>query len=233
VSAAKRLSKKQLKDDKFVDLVLHYGDRLREHQRVILGGLLVLLIVVLGASWGRRALESGSSEAQQAYSAALKKLEAAMRVDDPKAYLEAQQSFEAVRASYGRKDVGRWAVYGIAYCKEQMADYQGAEAAFREYLEAQPKGEFALAARLGIASCNGSLGRAKPQADMLVEAAAADGVEQTQADAWLYQAGQIYMDGGYFDLARELFERIQTRVDDPTRLEIEQALKALAALPPA
>jgi hypothetical protein len=233
VSAARRLSKRQLKDDKFVDIVLLYGEKLREHQRLILGGLLALLVLVLALSWGRRALESGSTEAQQAYSAALKELESAMRVDDPKAYLVAQQSFEAVRASYGRKDVGRWATYAIGYCKAQAADYQGAEAEFRAYLEAQPKGEFALAARLGIASANGSLGRVKPQADMLIEAAGNEDVDVAQADAWRYQAAQIYMDAGYFDLARQLFEQIEARADEPTRIEIEQALKALAALPAA
>jgi hypothetical protein len=233
VSAARRLSKRQLKDDKFVDIVLLYGEKLREHQRLILGGLLALLVLVLALGWGRRALESGSTEAQQAYSAALKELEGAMRVDDPKAYLVAQQSFEAVRASYGRKDVGRWATYAIGYCKAQAADFQGAEAEFRAYLEAQPKGEFALAARLGIASCNGRLGRVKPQADMLVEAAGNEDVDVAQADAWRYQAAQIYMDAGYFDLARQQFEQIEARADEPTRVEIEQALKALAALPAA
>ncbi len=233
MSAAKRLTKRQLKDDKFVDVVLLYGEKLREHQRLILGGLLIVLVVIMGVSWGRRALESGSSEAQQAYSAALKKLEAAMRVDDAKGYLVAQQAFEGVRAKYARKDVGHWALYGIAYCKEQAADYQGAEAAFREYLEAQPRGEFALAARLGVASCSGSVGRVKPQADMLLEAAADKSVDEAQADAWRFQAGQIYMDAGYFDLARDLFQELKTRADEPTRLEIEQALKALAALPTA
>jgi hypothetical protein len=233
VSAAKRLSKRQLKDDKFVDLILLYGDKLREHQRLILGGLLALLVLVLAVSWGRRALESGSTEAQQAYSAALKALETAMRADDPKGYLVAQQAFEGVRATYGRKDVGRWAAYGIGYCKAQAGDYQGAETEFRAYLEDQPKGEFALAARLGIASCSGSLGRAKPQAEMLVEAAEDDRVDKAQAAAWRYQAAQIYMDAGYFDLARQLLEALKPEADEATRLEIEQALKALAALPSA
>lgn len=233
MSAAKRISKKQLKDDKFVDLVLAYGEKLREHQRLILGGILVLLLLVLGGNLAQRALRSGSSEAQQAYSAALKKLELAMRSGDQKGYAEPLQAFKAVSSQHGRKDVGRWAIYGAAYCEEQMGDYQAAESGYREYLEAQPKGEFALAARLGIASCNGSLGRVKPQADMLVEAADSGAAEKAQADAWLYQAAQIYLDAGYFDLAKSTFERIKDSVDDSTRLEIEQALKALAALPSA
>lgn len=233
VSAAKRISKKQLKDDKFVDLVLVYGEKLREHQRLILGGVLVLLLIVLGVNLGQRAMRSGSSEAQQAYSAALKKLELAMRSPDQKAYAEPLQAFKAVRSQFGRKDVGRWAIYGAAYCDEQMGDYQAAETGYREYLEAQPRGEFALAARLGIASCSGSLGRVKPQADMLVEVAESEGVEKGQADAWLYQAAQLYLDAGYFDLAKKTFERVKDSADDATRLEIEQALKALAALPPA
>lgn len=233
MSAAKRISKKQLKDDKFVDLVLVYGEKLRAHQRLILGGLLVLLLIVLGVNLAQRAQRSGSSEAQQAYSAALKKLELAMRNNDQKGYAEPLQAFQAVRSQYGRKDVGRWAIYGVAYCQEQMGDYQTAETGYREYLDAQPNGEFALAARLGVAACNGSIGRVKPQADMLVEAAESGDVEKAQADAWLYQAAQIYLDAGYFDLARTNFERIKDSVDEPTRLEIEQALKALAALPSA
>ncbi len=52
MAAKKRLSKSQLRDDKFIDTVAHYAGMLREHQRSIIGGLAVVLIFILAAPLG-------------------------------------------------------------------------------------------------------------------------------------------------------------------------------------
>lgn len=232
MSAAKRLSKKQLRDDKFVDSMMFYGEKLRENQRVLVAGFLVLLIVILGLNWGRNAMRAGNVEAQESFSSALKSLEVAMSAEefDPKNFDAPRTNFEEILAAHAGKEVGRWSMYYIAFCLEQQADFLVAEAQYNEYLELDAEGEFVLAAKLGIASCNAGVGRYKRQADFLVELSDDEGVEQAQADAWLYQAGQVYMDNGYFDLAREVLDGIKDRAALPLQRRIEQDLEAIGSL---
>ena len=227
MSAAKRISKRRLKDDKFVDIVFHYGEILREHQRLIVGGLVVLVLLVLGVTWGKRAMHLGNEEAQQAFSTALKQLEVAMQGTDPMAFGAPEQAFMAIESENGGKDVGKWSIYYVGYCREQMGKYEEAEQDYERYLKAESNGQFALAAKLGLATCNAGVGRYKVQADMLVDLASSAKVDSAQANAWLYQAGQTYMDNGYFDLARQVFTRIEDHVDEQTQQEVQQFLEAL------
>ncbi len=227
MSAAKRLTKRQLRDDKFVDVMMHYAEKIRENQRLLVGGVVVLLILILGLNWGRNAMRAADVEAQQAFSTALKTLEIAMQDEAQEAYGEPLQAFEAIRAEYSGKEVSKWSLYYVGYCLEQEKDYLEAEKIYNEYLAADAGGEFELAARLGIATCNAGVGRYKRQADFLIELAGAEDVSEKQADAWRFQAGQVYMDNGYFDLARQVMTDIMDRVDEPTRQQIDQILEAL------
>ena len=76
--AKKRLSKSQLRDDKFIDTVAHYAGMLREHQRTIIGGLAVLLVLILAISWGTRYVRESDEESRVAFSGALGQLEEAI-----------------------------------------------------------------------------------------------------------------------------------------------------------
>ena len=230
MSAAKRLSKRQLRDDKFVDVMMHYADKIRENQRLLVGGVVVLLILILALNWGRNAMRAADVEAQQTFSTALKTLETAMADETQSTYGEPQRAFEAIGEEFAGKDVGKWSMYYVGFCLEQQKEYLEAEKVYENYLSEDPGGEFEIAARLGIATCNAGVGRYKRQADFLVELAGAEGISPTQADAWRFQAGQVYLDNGYFDLARQVMTDIVDRVDEPTRLQIEQILEALSGI---
>ncbi len=229
MSAAKRLSKRQLRDDKFVDIMLGYADKIRERQGLLVGIVIVLLALILGSNWTRNAMRANEVEAQQAFSTALKTLETAMAVTDGPKYDEPLLAFEAIRADNAGRDVGKWSLYYIGFCQESESDYLVAEETYKEYLSADPGGEFVIAAKLGIATCNAGVGRVKRQADFLVELADEGLAGEAQNDAWRFQAAEVYMDNGYFDLARTTLTGIRDRVDAGTRKQIDQMLGALTS----
>ncbi len=229
MSAAKRLTKRQLRDDKFVDSMMGYADKIRERQGLLVGVIVVILVLILGITWTRNAMRAGEAEAQQAFSTALKTLETVMEDPEQTKYDEPLQAFEAIRTDHGGREVGKWAVYYIGYCLEAERDYLVAEETYNEYLDADPDGEFKIAAKLGIATCNAGVGRVKRQADFLVELADEGLADEAQCDAWRFQAAEIYIESGYFDLARPTLTEIRDRVDEPTRKQVDQMLGALTS----
>ncbi len=229
MSAAKRITKKQLKDDKFVDAVLLYWDKLRDHQNLVLGGLVVVVVIVLAISWGARYRSAGIAESQQAFSGTLGKLSEAMYSSSEEDFKLTHDSFAELRAEYGGSDVGKWSLYYMGFCKERLSEYLVAEEIFEEYLAEDPDGEYEIPAKLGIVTCNGSVGKAKRQADFLRELAGSEKVTDAQSQRWLYQAAQIYMDNGYYDNASELLEGLAGGADTELLRLIEQDLDALEA----
>ncbi|MBN2170715.1 MAG: hypothetical protein JW819_05285 [Candidatus Krumholzibacteriota bacterium] len=230
MSAAKRLTKRQLKDDKFVDAMLSYGELARKYQRHLLYGILVIILVILGLTWGANYRRAQGEEAQHAFSTALKTLETAMTSAAETDYAVAQAAFEDVHARYGGRQVGKWSLYFTGFCKERVMDYIAAQADYERYLEEDPRGEFEIPARAGIAVCLGSVGKMKQEADILRDLAGRKGIGTKQAQAWLYQASQIYLDEGYFSVARELLEELATGADPTLARKIEQDLEALKSL---
>lgn len=230
MSAAKRLTKKQLKDDKFVDAMLGYGELARKYQRHIFYGLLVIILVILGLTWGANYRRAQGAEAQQAFSAALKTLDTAMASAADTDYAAAQAAFEDVILEHGGRQVGKWSLYFTGFCKERVMDYVEAQADYERYLEEDPRGEFEIPARVGIAVCLGSMGKMKQEADILTELAGREEIGTKQAQAWLYQASQIYLDEGYFSVAKELLERLAADADPTLARKIEQDLEALKSL---
>jgi hypothetical protein len=226
----KRITKKQLKDDKFVDVMLEYGEKVRTHQRAVAAGVIILLLAVILGSWLVKYSRSSRSGSNQDFSQALKTLSlAATTPKDSKGYTEALAAFTQIRDEYGRRKEGKWAIYFIAYCQENLLDYLEAEKTYQTYLDKDPSGEYEIAAKLGIASCNAAVGRVKQQADLLCELAASDKVTAAQARDWRYQAAQIYMDAGYFQPAQALLEELKPDAEDAMQRRIEQDLAALKA----
>jgi hypothetical protein len=228
--SSRRITKKQLKEDKFANAVFAYGELARTHQRSIVGGVALLLIIIFGSIWGVRYTRSSELEAQQAFSTALQALQGAIVVDEEAAFLAALDSFTSIRNNHGGRSVGKWAIYFEGYCYELNQQYKRSEQLYTEYLDADGGGEYDIPARLGIATSLGSMGHSKRQADALIEIAGLGGISDRQAHTWMLQAGQIYMDAGYFEDARSTFERLLPIVDVSMKSKVEHQLKALGAL---
>jgi len=227
--ARKRITKKQLKDDKFVDVMLHYGDLLRRHQRALLLGVLGLIAVVLIGTWSVNYFRTNRSGSHELFSTALASLSRAMDAESDGDFEGAMAQFQNLRDEYPRRPEGRWALYYLAFCQAKMLDYLTAERTYEEYLQEDPDGEYEIPARLGIASCNGAVGRTKRQADFLRELARSGKVDENLSIQWLYRASQIYLDSGYFEPAQETLEELEPMADASLKRRVEQDLRALKA----
>ncbi len=229
--SARRITKKQLKEDKFAEAIFNYGEMARQHQRTIIGVVALIIIVIVGGTWGARYLRSSQLEGQYAFSQALKGLENAVVVGEEPGYLAALDTFTAIRNDFSGKEVGKWAIYFEGYCFELNRQYTRSEQLYNEYLEADRGGEYELAARLGIAAALGSTGNVKQQADALIELAKMEGISVKQSQSWVYEAGRIYMESGYFESARSAFEGLLPDAEISIKNQVEQQIAALDALP--
>jgi hypothetical protein len=230
VSSAKRLTKRQLKDDKFVDVVFQYWELFKRYLRPVVAVVAVVVAVILLVTWGLRFQRSSRAESHQEFSSALSILGKAMDSQAPEDYLAAETAFEAIQNRHGGQDIGKWSLYLIGFCQARQFQFDKAKASFQSYLDKDSNGYFAIPARLGLAASEGSYGRMKVEADMLREMAAAKSVSEAQAHAWLYRASQIYMDEGYFDDARAVLTQLKESGDKTLKEAIDKDLKALDGL---
>ena len=230
MSSSRKITKKQLKEDRFAETVFAFGEMARRHQRSIVGALALILILVVGGTWGARYFRSSGLESQQAFSKALKTLQGAIIVDEEAAYMAALDSFTEIRSNFAKRDVGKWAIYYEGYCYELNQQYKRSEQLYTEYLAADRGGEYEIPARLGLATALGSMGHTRKQAQALMEIASMKKISERQAQAWRLQAGRLLMDAGYFDDARSAFEGLLTASDASVKTQAEQELATLRAL---
>jgi len=230
VAAKKRLSKSQIRDDKFIDTVAHYAGMMREHQRSIIGGLLVAVILIVAVSWGVRYVRESDGESRIAFSSALGELETAMQQNMPDGYQAALQSFESVRKEFGSRNTGTWAIYYTGFCKEQLKNFESALADYEAYLDKDSDGDFALAAEEGRASCLNSLGKSRQAAEVFEQLASRKDVSENRARQWLYRASQIYTTAQYYDNARSALKMLDAMGADSYQKRVDRDLAALDAM---
>jgi tetratricopeptide (TPR) repeat protein len=229
VAAKKRLNKSQLREDKFIDTVAHYAGMLREHQRSIIGGLAVVLILILAVSWGVRYVNESDEESRVAFSGALGELDLAIQDNLPDGYEAALQSFEAIHSQFSGKTAGRWSIYYTGFCKEQLKNFQGALDDFDAYI-ASGDPEFELAAQQGRASCLHSLGKIRAAAEALETLAERPGSSEDMVRGWLYRASKIYFTGQYFESADNALTKLEAMGAGSYEVKMKRDQAALAAL---
>ena len=230
MAAKKRLTKSQLRDDKFIDTVAHYAGILRENLQYFMGGLILILIVVIAVSWGFRHSQGADMESRLAFTQALKGVESALASSAAEDYERVLQDFETIGEQYGSKEVGRWSLYYTGYCREQLMRFPEAQADYEAYLEADGGGEFALSARQGIASCLYSMNKPRPAAELFEELAGGEKVSDAQRLSWLYRAGRIYLEGQYYEESQRVLEALESEAKGTLLTQVTRDLATLRAL---
>lgn len=148
---SERLTKRELKEDRFLDLVSKGGAYARDNVAIVVGGLVVFIAAVaLAFRVGGSATGNGGPadpEAQQALSAA--------RFEFQSGRLESGvAALESVRSQHGKTNAGREATYILANALFQSGDYARAQATFEEFLKEPLHGDLMRdGARLGVAAC--------------------------------------------------------------------------------
>lgn len=221
---SERLTKQELKHDRFLELVQEGVAYAREHALIVGGGILVfiaavaLAVRVAGQAAGPRA---DNEDAQRALAAA--KTEFALgRMDSGReALVQLGKSHRGSRA-------GREAVYILANAYYENGDWANAKASFEDFLKKPLYDDLLMdGAKMGLAACteeSGDLAGAYDAYRALTEGAKLLG---TRIDATM-SAARCAQALGRKDDARSLYQTIVDKY--PTSPAADQAKFALGGL---
>ena len=142
--ARKKFTKQELRHDPFAESLASFYAFLQERFLAVVVGVLVLAVVVLGTIYVRHSQQETRQEASQ-------KMYQATQLYTSAAYSAALPGFEELSNRYSGTKEGKAAVYFAAACHLGLGENEAAVTAFREYLDEQPQGFYAKAAKHGLA----------------------------------------------------------------------------------
>jgi len=122
-----RISKKQLKEDTFIATTLKAWEYVREHERRLFIGLVVIVCAVALAGWAAYAKKQNRGKASSQFSDAL----ASFRTGD---FKTAEELFALVAKEYGGIEEGVYASYFLGKCNLESGKYLDAIRAFERYI---------------------------------------------------------------------------------------------------
>lgn len=148
---AEKLTKRQLKHDKFIDWIYGAWAYAQDNVTAVLGGAVVVIVLVVLGVWvgGSRVSggpKAGDREAERALTTAREQFGAGQ----PEA---AVATLDDLRDRRGKSRAAREGTYILGNVLFQSGDYAGAEKAFRDFLQRPLHGDLLRdGARLGIAA---------------------------------------------------------------------------------
>jgi len=201
---SERLTRKQLKEDHFVEFIAKAAAYTRENTVVVVIAVVVFVGAVAAAvRVGGQAAGMGQGDPESARALSLARQQFTV------AGVEAgAAALEQVRADHGRSEAGREATYVLANAYFEMGEWAKSEQAYRDFL-AKPLHDDLIrdGALLGIAACkreSGDLAGAADQNRQIWEDGTTAG---TRIDAAL-AAARIARELGQPDEARRLYESV-------------------------
>jgi predicted negative regulator of RcsB-dependent stress response len=200
LKAQKKLTKRQLKEDKFVTFYFRAQDWVSENMQKILFGVLgVVVLIAISAYFNKQA-----GEDEQAASLALSR--ARLELSGGNMDMAVGQLSELV-SQYGTTPSGIEGRFWLANAYFQTADYANAEANYREFVEDSDDPVLKSSALAGVAACQEQQGNHLAAAKGYREAADRFSEVFTASDN-LFHAARCYILAGQSDEAISLLTRL-------------------------
>lgn len=203
VKAVKRVTKKELKEDKLVTTYFKARQYFEEHQATMLkiaGG--AVLIIALAAFW---VMSKSRAESQASYELGMAILSSQTSAGDPVALT---QQFLQIAERYSGTASGDDARYYLAKLKAQQHQPEEALKAYEDFLEHAGKASYLYPAALaGKASTLEDLGRPKEAAEYYLKAAEVRKNFFAEASFRL-DAARCFLAAGEKDRAREQYQSV-------------------------
>lgn len=124
---AARISKRQIKEDPFIENVLRSWEYVREHQQRFFIALLVVVVAAVVVGWGAYSRKQSHARASNQFADGLD----AFRMGDLKT---AEELFKLTVTDYRTSQEGIYAQYFIGKCSLESGKYADAIKAFDTYL---------------------------------------------------------------------------------------------------
>ncbi|NOX38582.1 MAG: tetratricopeptide repeat protein [Calditrichaeota bacterium] len=217
----KKLSKKELKEDKFVLAVLRAREVLEEHSRTILYGILGVLVIFLLASF----YSQSKKKAQEEASVLLSEAQVALGQGDENAAIA---KLNDLSDRYEGTPSAGYATFLLGKLYWQKNDTLKAKTYFKRYIDNYADDKFLTQAALaGYADCL-ILEKNYAEAARYYERAAKVNPEFPEAPGYLYSAAMAYMDAGELEKARKVLDHLMEKYEDsPYKSKAEMLLAQL------
>lgn len=200
----KRFSKKELKEDKFIQFTLQAQDWITENLQKILLAVLVLVAAIVFVGYYNSSKQAATAEAESLLSKAQQEMLSGQKES-------ANAMFEEIITTYNGTNAAGKAAYFLA--KSYWDDNKVVEAKqyYKEYVDNHGGNNILTQAALaGYANCL-AFEKDFQSAASYYEKAANTDLDFPQSDAYLYSAAQAYYQAGNVTKARSLVEKV---VDD-------------------
>ena len=161
MAQTERISKKEVKEDRFVNLILEIYDYCKNNLQTIVIAVGVIIIILAAFSIYRRYTHQKAAEASIAMDDALKALNEAEEAwtDEEKAassaekYEKARVELDKIVQYYSSSIYGDKALFYSAKSSYQIGEYNQAIQHFRQLVNKYPKSLFALYAQQALGQC--------------------------------------------------------------------------------
>ncbi|MBN1464254.1 tetratricopeptide repeat protein [candidate division KSB1 bacterium] len=209
----KRITKKQLKEDKFITYSVQARDWIEENSRIVFGGI-VVLVVILAAVF---IINNMRVKAEMTASAELAN---AMRVFESRDYGNSVALFTGIVNSAGSTKSGRTARFFLAQSLYNTDEYAAAQEHFRKFASSCKEDDYLRAAALaGEAGCLEQQNQFSQAAEKYKNIAKKF---SPLAARYLLRAARCYAQAGNDEQAKTIYQQI---IDDyPNSQEKSDAL---------
>ncbi len=215
MAKTKRLTKKEMKQDRLVTVALGVSRFVQEHFTHVISGIVVLVAILAVVLFTAQARRGSGKEAEREFSVAMNQYQTGRRE-------EAGTAFATVADRYSGHREGKTALYFLGECRLSQGEFDQALDAYNRYLEkAGSKAPFSEAARIAKAFCYEALGRFREAAQTLDEVSQSMNAEDGRYYEILFDAGRFYHQAGESSTALEFYRRVLENARGTLRDEAE------------
>ena len=197
-----RLTKKDLKQDKFAAAMLVTKDYVVQNWMYVVGGIVAVFIIIIGVTFMKSEGSKKSGEGAQTYNLAMGEFM-------NKSYQQAIVGLKVVIDEFGSTTYGEQARFNLGNAYFESRNYTEAQTAFESYLKKYGDKDkyFTTSAMAGIAQCRAALGFPGEAADKFRETAEKY-KDFKLAGQYYVNAMDYYIKSGNLESARVIFAKI-------------------------
>lgn len=202
-----KISKREMKEDKFTTFVLRGKDYFFDHWQYFAGGIAAVIIVVVATILIQSRQAVRNEEALSVFNRAMTEYRSGSNQ-------LAIVDFKTIVDEFGSSDLAAMAAFNLGNAYFAAQNFADAKTAFEHYLDAYTDNEyFITSAMAGIAASMASLGDAQGAADKYREAAEKY-PEFKLAGKYYLKAMQFYIKAGQLESAKVMFAKITNEFED-------------------
>ncbi len=219
----KRLSRRQIKEDKFVTTYAKATKYINENSKLIFGGIVVIMLLFIGLT----AIRSSKRSAEEKASLELARAKTALESRD---YESAVDILRRAVLDYSGSKSGKLATLYLADALYEQEEYTEARQYYQQFVDKMGKHKFFEKAGLaGIAACF-EQSKEYNEAARYYERAAENHPNDTYAARYLLGAGRCYYLAGELESAKRVFNAIvDTYPNMPDTQQAEMYLGEISA----